>query len=212
MAAWASLGAASAQATVVTVGSPLSAPFPFSGSFGQVTVTNLLLPEAGANVTSPVTGTIVSWRLSGASGGPFRLRVLTPGTGTTFTGAGMSEPRTPSSTATEAFSTSLPISAGQQIGLDLTDPSDAVGIQSSAGLGARFGFLGPPPLAEGDTQPFSTGASDEELGFNADVQATEGTPTTSPTGQRAAALKKCKKKHSHRARKKCKKKATLLPV
>ena len=34
----------------------------------------------------------------------------------------------------------------------------------------------------------------------------------SPTGQRAAALKKCKKKHSARARKKCRKKAMLLPV
>src|SRR3954453_6023531 len=149
---WAVLGAANAQAAVVTVGSPLSAPFPFSGAFGQVTVTNLILPEPGANVTSPVSGTIVSWRLSGATGGPFRLRVLTPGGGTTFTGAGTSEPRTPPSTATEAFPTSLPIRAGQQIGLDLSDPSDAVGIQSSAGLGARYGVWGPPPLAEGDTQ------------------------------------------------------------
>lgn len=34
----------------------------------------------------------------------------------------------------------------------------------------------------------------------------------SPTGQRAAALKRCKKKHSHKARKKCRKKAKLLPV
>jgi hypothetical protein len=33
-----------------------------------------------------------------------------------------------------------------------------------------------------------------------------------PTGQRAAALKKCKKKHSRKARKKCRKKAALLPV
>jgi hypothetical protein len=33
-----------------------------------------------------------------------------------------------------------------------------------------------------------------------------------PTGQRAAALKKCKKKHSKKARKKCKKKAKRLPV
>ncbi|MGE5747161.1 MAG: choice-of-anchor R domain-containing protein [Solirubrobacterales bacterium] len=32
------------------------------------------------------------------------------------------------------------------------------------------------------------------------------------TGQRAAALKKCKKKHSKRARRKCRKKANLLPV
>ena len=32
------------------------------------------------------------------------------------------------------------------------------------------------------------------------------------TGQRAAALKKCKKKHTARARKKCRKKSKLLPV
>jgi len=37
----------------------------------------------------------------------------------------------------------------------------------------------------------------------------EVSPTT---GQRAAALKKCKKKRSHQARKKCKRKAKLLPV
>jgi hypothetical protein len=168
-AVWVLVIAASAQAAVVTVGSPLSAPFPFAGGFGMVTVTNLVLPEPGANVTSPVSGTIVRWRLSGASGGPFRLRVLTPGGGTTFTGAGTSEPRTPSGTATESFTTNLPISAGQQIGLDLSDASDSVGIQSSAGLGASYGFWGPPPLAQGETQTFLTGASDEELGFNADV-------------------------------------------
>jgi hypothetical protein len=37
-------------------------------------------------------------------------------------------------------------------------------------------------------------------------------PTSAPTGQRAAALKKCKKKHSKLARKKCKKRANKLPV
>ena len=38
------------------------------------------------------------------------------------------------------------------------------------------------------------------------------TPHPASTGQRAAALKKCKKKHSARARKKCRKKANLLPL
>jgi hypothetical protein len=37
-------------------------------------------------------------------------------------------------------------------------------------------------------------------------------PGTTLTGQRAAALKKCKKKHSKKARKKCRNKANLLPV
>jgi predicted outer membrane repeat protein len=38
------------------------------------------------------------------------------------------------------------------------------------------------------------------------------TSASAPTGQRAAALKKCKKKKSAKKRKKCKKKAKLLPV
>ena len=38
------------------------------------------------------------------------------------------------------------------------------------------------------------------------------TGTGTPTGQRAAALKKCKKKHSKKARKKCRRKAQVLPV
>lgn len=162
--------AASAQAAVVTVGSPLSGSFPLSTSFGdQRTVTNLVLGETGANVTSPVSGTIIRWRIAGATGGPFRLRVLTPGGGTTFTGAGTSDPQTPSSTATESFTTNLPIGAGQQIGLDLSDSSASAGFKSSAGLGSQFGVWGPPPLANGETQTFSPFASDEELGFNADV-------------------------------------------
>jgi YVTN family beta-propeller protein len=37
-------------------------------------------------------------------------------------------------------------------------------------------------------------------------------PSSAPTGQRAAALKKCKKKKSAKARKKCKQKANKLPV
>jgi plastocyanin len=37
-------------------------------------------------------------------------------------------------------------------------------------------------------------------------------PATGPTGERAAALKKCKKKHSAKKRKKCRKRARKLPV
>jgi hypothetical protein len=126
-----------------------------------VTFTNLVLPEPGANVTSPVTGTIVRWRIIGASGGPFHLRVLTQAGGTTFTGAGTSEPRTPSSTAMETFTTSLPIGAGQQIGLDVTNGTDEIGLASSLGKHPRFGFVGPPPLADGAPPEFLLGASDE---------------------------------------------------
>jgi hypothetical protein len=48
-------------------------------------------------------------------------------------------------------------------------------------------------------------------GWSLDI-TTPPTPPAAQTGQRAAALKKCKKKHSHRKRKKCKKRALKLPV
>ncbi|MDX6616630.1 MAG: hypothetical protein QOD60_1721 [Solirubrobacterales bacterium] len=50
--------------------------------------------------------------------------------------------------------------------------------------------------------------------FTTYVVPSASAPSTSagPTGQRAAALKKCKKKHSHKKRKKCKKRAQKLPV
>jgi len=44
------------------------------------------------------------------------------------------------------------------------------------------------------------------------LDGTSAPPTATSTGQRAAALKKCKKKKSKKARKKCKKKARRLPV
>ena len=97
---------ASALASTVTVGPSLTGSYqPFVpeevGTFTNAT------EEAGANVTSPVTGTIVCWRLIGATGGPFRLRVLTPDGGNTYTGAGTSAPQTPTGLATQSFATNL---------------------------------------------------------------------------------------------------------
>jgi len=48
--------------------------------------------------------------------------------------------------------------------------------------------------------------------FDVKVPVTPPPAATGPTGQRAAALKKCKKKKSAKARKKCKQKAKKLPV
>jgi hypothetical protein len=60
---------------------------------------------------------------------------------------------------------------------------------------------------------------DRVLNFAADFTYNDASTRTAaatqacpPTGQRAAALKKCKKKHSKKARKKCRNKAQQLPV
>jgi hypothetical protein len=69
--------------------------------------------------------------------------------------------------------------------------------------GSPFTNIGAPP----PTGSWSASAGD--LAFKTYVVPTA---STGPTGKRAAALKKCKKKHSHKAKKKCKKKARKLPV
>jgi hypothetical protein len=75
---------------------------------------------------------------------------------------------------------------------------------------------GTNPYASGSTffaQPPSapwTNVAGTDLAFKTYVVTP--TPAAAATGQRAAALKKCKKKHSKAKRRKCKKKARKLPV
>ena len=172
------LGAANAEAATVTVGSPLTASFSSSPISGHFTIVDSGLPESGANVTSPVTGTIVRWRITQASGGPFRLRVLTPVGGTVYTGAGTSAPQAPSSLATQTFSTSMPISSGQTIGVDNANPSgDHIGGASPPGA---TDLLWAPPLADGETRA-AGGSFSGEVGFNADVQPLPTVASVSPS-------------------------------
>jgi hypothetical protein len=49
-------------------------------------------------------------------------------------------------------------------------------------------------------------------GFGDETQEPAPPVCGQPTGQRAAALKKCKKKRSKKARKRCRRKANRLPV
>jgi hypothetical protein len=48
--------------------------------------------------------------------------------------------------------------------------------------------------------------------YDLSTQSAEATQSCGPTGLRAAALHKCKKKHSKKARKRCRKRANRLPV
>jgi hypothetical protein len=169
------LGAANAQAATITVGSPLTATFTSEPYSAALTLVNSGLPESGANAVSPVTGTIVRWRITQATGGPFRLLVLTPDGGTTYTGTGTSAPETPPSAGTHTFTTDLPISAGQTIGLNNTSASDQVGIAGPAGANTFWN----PPLADGGTRA-ATGTEVGEVGFNADVQPLPSIASISP--------------------------------
>jgi IPT/TIG domain/PASTA domain len=170
------VAASSAQASTVTIGSPLTASFtlaPFCGSpctLGQVAI-------PGAVTASPSDGTIVRWRVKSAPGpGGFKLRVLRPEGFGTYTGAGTSAEGRPVSFGTQVFQTELPIHAGDLLGLDFTSSGEEIEYaptpESELAIWAS-------PLPDGSTLGPDGHVSDE-FAFNADVQPLPGISSLSP--------------------------------
>ena len=123
--------AASAQAASVIVGSPLTASFTSVEMCSPLcTEIATALPEPGAHVTSPISGTIVRWHILDASDSAFKLRVLHPEGGDKYLGAGTSSAETPTSTGLQTFSADLPIQAGDAIGLDNMNTEGKLGFAS----------------------------------------------------------------------------------
>ncbi len=165
--AWA-LFAASAQAMTVTVGSPLTQPFAPTEFHTVGTLINSSLTEGDAHATSPISGTIVRWRVLDASGGPFVLRVLHPLGGTTYTAVGTSAPEAPAALTTQTFPASLPIQAGDTIGIENSAKGDKIGTISTL-FGAGI-YSWEPPLAYNATRAATHVEAEREVAFNADVQ------------------------------------------
>lgn len=113
------------------------------------TATNRTLPPtstAPGGVTSPVNGTVTSWRLRANAAPSVRLRVLRPGGGTTFTGVATSGPAGFAGPGISGpIATSLPIQVGDGIGLDSPNGNLIFG---SNLLGDTL-FWNAPPLADG---------------------------------------------------------------
>lgn len=177
-ATWMLIAASSAQASTVTIGSPLTAVFESKAFCGPCTVTQTALP--GAVVTSPSDGTIVRWRIKAASGpGGFKLRVLHPAGFEAETGAGTSAEGKPVSFGTQVFATDLPIHAGDLIGIDITDINEKIGEVETPSSKAA---LWVPPLADGSTLgPNSPPFGPLEFAFNADIQPLPGITSLSPS-------------------------------
>lgn len=174
---WA-LFAGTAQANTVTVGSVLPAGA-VSEPVGEVqTFLNTALPEKGASLASPVSGTVVRWRLVGAKGGPFYLRILRPNGLGAYTAVGTSNPVIPSSTGLETFNANLPIKAGDLLAVDPTNKTDELGFASAAG--AAFTTIFPTPF-EGATVPGREPVSGKEIELSAEVQPTPEVDSISPS-------------------------------
>jgi hypothetical protein len=167
VSAWALLATAGAQASTITVGSVLPTTFTPTEFTKVKTLFNTALPEAGANLVSPVNGAIVRWRVQGAKGGPFFLRVLRPNGKGAFEAVGTSPPATPLSEGVQTFATNLRIRSGDMIGIDSTNPTDSIGVAPAPG--ASFAAIVPPPF-EGATVPPSESLAGQEIELSAEVQ------------------------------------------
>jgi hypothetical protein len=134
-----------AQASTVTVGSPLSATFTQTVFPAPTTVSNYILPSP-ANAASPTDGTVISWRFVGA-GGPFTPRILRSTGGTSHTGAGTGQAQTPTAppAISGPFTTSLPIKRGELFGVDVP----AAGTLGTATTAGATHLRWTPPLADG---------------------------------------------------------------
>jgi hypothetical protein len=109
---------------------------------------------------------IVRWRiLKGSPGRQFKLRVLTPNGGMSYTATGTSAPGTPAGEGVETFPTALPIKAGQTIGIDLEPGAEIGFIEENGGQLVSWS----PAIPEGP-MPFPPDSLNAEVAFNADIQ------------------------------------------
>ncbi len=161
------VGPAAAGANTVTVGSPLTAALPPVQFGSSGTAVTTALPEPGALVTAPANGTIVSWKVIGASGGPLKLRVVHPVDGGLVKGAGTASSGPITGPGVLTFTASLPMSQGDLIGIDPTNDTDTVGAVPDLPGSQIEAFL--PPLVDGGPGVAPLGSRTGEIGFNAQV-------------------------------------------
>jgi len=205
----ASAPAASQATTPVTIGQLAPANPSPACSGGPNDIIQAAL-ASGTSYVVPTDGTITQWSTNAAAGAGqmLKMKVFRPVTGTTYTVVGHDGARALTPSVLNTFTVSIPVKAGDLIGLnDQNAPAHSNACLFTTGqAGDVFGAS----AAIGDA---ADGSSETILpiigGYRLNLTATLA-PT--PTGQRAAALKKCKRKHSKRARRKCRKKANLLPA
>ena len=160
------VGVGSAGVAPVTVGSPLTGSFSQASYTEAVTEINTALAEPDTHTTSPVSGTVIGWRVEEAAGGPFFLTVVTPESNSRYVATALSAGETPTGSATQTFTSDLPIKAGQTIGVDNSNVGDKLGYVTAPGSAATE-FA--PPLTIGSPATGES-ASGYEIGFNAVVQ------------------------------------------
>jgi len=147
---------APSRAATATIGNDFSNPSTPSTFGACAPCTVFQATQPGATVTSPIDGVITSWRYRpGSAGDVYALRVLHP-VGSQYTGAGTSAtvtvPPSPGPGPSAPIVTTLPIRAGDRIGLQVVSPPGQGAPIVTPGATDMLGYFSVPDLADGSTR------------------------------------------------------------
>jgi hypothetical protein len=166
----------SAAGATVTIGSNLTSPNSVGiGCVGSLcTRVQVSMPAdkvAANGISSPVNGTVTTWRIKSTASGtpqPVAFRVITPAANGQYTGGGSTPATPPDISGITPFAGSVPIKIGDLLGLNFNNnTNDYFGIRAGPNSGRLFN----PSLAEGSTRDPQNNTS-EELLINADIEPT----------------------------------------
>jgi hypothetical protein len=136
----------------------------------------------GQTMTAPCAGTVTRFRLNGfvRPANHYRLRVVRRNADGSFTGTASSAQVAIASEGVNEYATSLPIAAGEQIGIDFLDSTEDFGLRwvgPSSGVGAAYFYAFP---TDGGSA-FPTGSAPFYYLFNADIACAPANPGPEPT-------------------------------
>ena len=153
----------SAGAATVTIGSPLTGTYT-PGSAGVVGTFGMV---SGANIASPVDGTVVSWQIKGFGGGPYRLQILHLASLTSASSVRTGPAFSPVASGSQG-TVSLPIKKGEVVALRNSNTSDQISFNNSTAT--DFGDAWVPPLADGESARSALVGGPIEYPYNATVR------------------------------------------
>jgi hypothetical protein len=135
----------------------------------------------GQTMTAPCAGTVTRFRLNGfvRPANHYRLRVVRRNADGSFTGTASSAPVSIASEGVNEYATSLPVAAGEQIGIDFLDSTEDHGLRwagPSPEVGAAYFYAFP---ADGGSA-FPTGSATFYYLFNADIACASANPGPAP--------------------------------
>jgi hypothetical protein len=135
----------------------------------------------GQTMTAPCAGTVTRFRLNGfvRPADHYRLRVIHRNADGSFTGTASSAQVAIASEGVNEYATSLPIAAGEQIGIDFLDSTEDHGLRwvgPSSEVGAAYFYAFP---ADGGSA-FPTGPTTFYYLFNADIACAPANPAPGP--------------------------------